>query len=64
MGALRRTGDQEVSLYMVEAPEFDLFFNKQHTLVYGCFLKHLPKIPSIKAVKHPSVIKKVDFYKR
>ncbi len=29
-------------------------------MVYGCFLKQLPVMPSIKAVKHPSVIKKVD----
>ena len=30
-------------------------------LVHGWFLKQLPKMPSIKAAKHPSVIKKGDY---
>ncbi len=45
----------------MEASEFDLFFNKQYNLVYGCFRKQLPKMPRIKAAKHPSVIKKFDY---
>jgi hypothetical protein len=52
---------KKLSLYVVEASEFDLFLNKQFNLVYGCFLRQLPEMPSIKAVKHPSVIKKVDY---
>ena len=52
---------RKLSLYLVEATEFDLFFNKQFTLVYGCFLKQLPTLPTIRAVKHPSVVKKVDY---
>ena len=36
-------------------------FNQQFNLVYGCFLKQLPKLPTIRAVKHPSIIKKVDY---
>ena len=52
---------RDLSLYVVEASEFDLFFNKQYNLVYGCFLKQLPLLPTIRAVKHPSVIKKVDY---
>ena len=47
----------------MEAPEFDVFFNKQYNLVYGCFSKELPTLPTIKAVKRPSVIKKVDYAK-
>jgi len=54
---------RKLSLYIVEASEFDLFFNKKYNLVYGCFLKQLPTLPTIKAVKHPSVIKKVDYAK-
>ena len=54
---------KKLSLYVVEATEFDLFFNKQYNLVYGCFLKELPTLPTIKAVEHPSVIKKVDYAK-
>ena len=30
--------------------------------MYGCFLKQLSR-PTVKAVKHPSVIKKVDYAK-
>lgn len=52
---------RKLSLYLVEASEFDLFFNKRYNLVYGYFLKQLPTLPSIKAVKHPSVVKKVDY---
>ena len=52
---------RKLSLYVVEATEFDLFFNKQFNLVYGCFLKQLPTLPIIKAVKHPSVARKVPY---
>ncbi len=34
---------KKLSLYVVEASEFDLFFNKQHSLVYGCLRKQLPE---------------------
>ena len=54
---------RNLSLYTVEAHEFDLFFNKRFNLVYGHFLKQLPSLPAIKAVKHPSVVKKVDYAK-
>ena len=53
---------KKLSLYVVEATEFDLFFNKKYNLVYGCFLKQLSR-PTIKAVKHPSVLKNVDYAK-
>ena len=53
---------KNLSLYVVEASEFDLFFNKKYNLVYGCFLKQLSQ-PTVKAVKHPSVMKKVDYAK-
>ena len=46
---------------MVEATEFDLFFNMRYNLVYGCVLKQLPTLPTIRAVKDPSVIKKLDY---
>jgi hypothetical protein len=52
---------RNLSLYIVESSEFDLFFNQRHNLVYGHFLKQLPKKPLIKAVKHPSMIKKVNY---
>ena len=39
---------------------FDLFFSERHNLCYGYFLKQLRQRPSIKAVKHPSIIKKVN----
>ena len=44
---------KKLSLYVVDASEFDLFFNKQYNLVYGCFLKQVLKMPTIRAVKHP-----------
>ena len=53
---------KNLSLYIVEASGFDLFFNKKCNLVCGCFLKQLSQ-PTIKSVKHPSVIKKVDYAK-
>jgi len=51
---------RDLSLYLVEAKELDLFFNKRYCLCYGLFLKQLGK-PTIHAVKHPSVIKKVSY---
>ena len=48
---------RNLSLYVVEASEFDLVFNKKYNLVYGCVLKQLSR-PTVKAVKHPTVIKK------
>ncbi len=52
---------RNLSLYLVEASEFDLFLNRRYCLVYGQFLKQLPKEVSVKAVKHPSMIKKVNY---
>ena len=46
-----------LSLYLVEADSFDLFFNKRYNLCYGYFLLQLEKRPIIRAVKHPSTIK-------
>ena len=54
---------RKLSLYLVEASEFDLFLNKRYNLVYGCFLLQLHQRPAIKAVKHPSVVKKVHYSK-
>ena len=51
---------KDLSLYMVEAKELDMFFNKRYCLCYGVFLKQLGK-PKIHAVKHPSFIKKVSY---
>jgi len=51
---------RDLSLYLVEAKELDLFFNKRYCLCYGLFLKQLGK-PTIHAVKHPSMIKKVSY---
>jgi hypothetical protein len=47
----------------MEASSFDLFFdkNKKYNLCYGYFLKQLRQRPSIKNVKHPSIIKKVNY---
>ena len=50
-----------MSLYIVEASSFDLFFNKRYNLCYGYFLKQLKQRHAIKAVKHPSIIKKVSY---
>lgn len=50
-----------MSLYIVEASSFDLFLNKRYNLCYGYFLKQLKQRHAIKAVKHPSIIKKVDY---
>jgi hypothetical protein len=32
---------RDLSLYLVEAKELDLFFNKRYCLCYGLFLKQL-----------------------
>ena len=52
---------KNMSLYIVEASSFDLFFNKRYNLCYGYFLKQLKQRHTIKAVKHPSIIKKVSY---
>ena len=52
---------KNMSLYIVEANSFDLFFNKRYNLCYGYFLKQLKQVHTIKAVKHPSIIKKVRY---
>ena len=61
---------KNLSLYLVEAKELDLFFNKRYCLCYGLFLKQLisgnstGKIPDnirIHAAKHPSVVRKVSY---
>ena len=52
---------ENMSLYIVEASSFDLFFNKKYNLCYGYFLKQLKNCQEIKAVKHPSIIKKVSY---
>ncbi|MFM7978874.1 MAG: hypothetical protein ACKPKO_06120, partial [Candidatus Fonsibacter sp.] len=52
---------KNMSLYIVEAGSFDLFFNKRYNLCDGYFLKQLNNCPEIKAVKHPSIIKKVSY---
>ena len=52
---------KKMSLYIVEASSFDLFLNKKYNLCYGYFLKQLKQRHTIKAVKHPSIIKKVDY---
>ncbi|MFM7986208.1 MAG: hypothetical protein ACKPKO_43535, partial [Candidatus Fonsibacter sp.] len=53
--------NKNMSLYIVEASSFDLFFNKKYNLCYGYFLKQLKKCQAIKAVKHPNIIKKVSY---
>ncbi|MFM7858826.1 MAG: hypothetical protein ACKO96_44605, partial [Flammeovirgaceae bacterium] len=52
---------KNISLYIVEASSFDLFFNKKYNLCYGYFLKQMQKCHEIKAVKHPSAIKNVSY---
>ena len=54
---------KNMSLYVVEANSFDLFFNKKYDLCYGYFLKQLRQQHSIQAVKRPSIIKKVNYRK-
>jgi hypothetical protein len=44
----------------VEANSFDLLFSKKYNLCYGYFLKQLKQRHTIKAVKHPSINKKVN----
>ena len=51
---------KDLSLYLVETKELDLFFNKRYCLSYGIFLKQMGK-PQIHAVKHPSVVKKANY---
>ena len=50
-----------MSLYIVEASSLHLFFNKRYNLCYGYLLKQLNQRHAIKAVKHPSIIKKVNY---
>ncbi|MFM7982747.1 MAG: hypothetical protein ACKPKO_25835 [Candidatus Fonsibacter sp.] len=50
-----------MSLYIVEASSFDLFFNKKYNLCYDYFLKRMKNCHEIKTVKHPSIIKKVSY---
>jgi hypothetical protein len=38
-----------------------LLFNKRYNLCYGLFLKQLKTKPKVHLVKHPSVIKKVNY---
>jgi hypothetical protein len=52
---------RNLSLYLVEVSEFDLLFNKRYNLCYGQFLKQLKTKPKVHLVKHPSVIKKVNY---
>ena len=52
---------RNLSLYLVEAQEFDLLFNKRYNLCYGLFLKQLKTKPKVHLVKHPSIIKKVNY---
>ena len=52
---------RNLSLYLVEVTEFDLLFNKRYNLCYGLFLKQLKRKPKVHLVKHPSVIKKVNY---
>ena len=54
---------KNMSLYIVEANSFDLLFNKKYNLCYGYFLKQLKQRRAIKAVKHPSIIKKTGNYR-
>ena len=74
------TGNQplkDLSMYLVETKEFDLYFNKRYNQCYGYFLKQIiaqtvelstginaskkENNLLIHAVKHPSVIKKVNY---
>ena len=59
------TGNQplkDLSMYLVEAKEFDMYFNKRYNQCYGYFLKQPnSEFKKIHAVKHPSVIKKVNY---
>ncbi|MFM7981125.1 MAG: hypothetical protein ACKPKO_17590, partial [Candidatus Fonsibacter sp.] len=58
---------KNMSLYIVEANTFDLFFNKRYNLCYGHFLKQMQQrhvlkcVHEIKAMKHPSIINKVSY---
>ena len=51
---------KNLSLYIVEASSFNMFFNQRYNLCYGYFLKQLQHKHAIKAVKHPSIFKKVS----
>jgi hypothetical protein len=52
---------RNLSLYLVEASEFDLFFNKRYNLCYGHFLKQVRQQHIVLGVKHPSLVKKVNY---
>jgi len=52
---------KDLSLYLVEAVSFDLFFNKRFNICYGLFLKQTTASYRIRAVKHPSITKKVNY---
>ena len=52
---------KNISLYIVEAKSFGLFVNERYKLSYGYFLKQLKQRNAIKAVKHPSITKKVSY---
>ena len=53
------------SLYVVEVGSFDLFFNRRYNLCYGSFLKDAKEKKSnsflIHMVKHPSLVKRVNY---
>ena len=50
----------DVSSYIVEARQFDMFCNKRYSLCYGRFLKYLKNI-NILANKGPRFIKRVGY---
>ena len=52
---------RNLSLYLVEASEFDLFFDKRYNLCYGHFLKQVRQKHIARGVKHPSLVKKVNY---
>ena len=45
----------------MEASSFDLLCNKIYNRCYGYFLKKLKQRHAIRAVKHPSIIKQVNY---
>jgi len=52
---------EDLTLYVVRAEKYDLFFNRRYNLSYGIFLKLLASKIQILAFKRPSFIKKVDY---
>ena len=50
--------DPRAEPVLLEADSFDLFFNKRYNLCRGYFLIQLEQRYMVKAVKHPSIIKK------